>query len=872
MSASLRPPRLLTRVLERLLPREWHETWEGDLEEEYSDRAAAKGRPAAGAWLAVQIVRCIPHLILHYLYWGFVLLRNYLIITLRDIRNNSFYALIKMLGLGVGMACGILVLLFVRDELSYDRFHAQADRIFRVTQKVKTPTGENHIPYTRTDMGTMLREEYPEIRNAAQFVRRREFIVASQDVQVDATSVYADSNFLEIFSFPLLRGDPKAVLRDPNACLVTETLAKKLPGDNDPVGKIVSIYDRNRKYDLRVAGVLKDVPANAHFRFDFLGSLDHVRSRAGEDKKGIVHTYLLLDRAARPRDLESKLPNFVRSRYDEKSAARLSLHLQPITSIHLHSNLNLEMGKNSSPSASYSLGLFGLMILFVAAVNFINLSTARAALRSREVGLRKTMGATKLQLVLQFLIESLVLSLISLGIAVLLADLALPFFNSLTNKALRLTILDRPQILLGSFALAFVVALLSGFYPSLVLSACEPVDAFRGDRKKKAGAGMLVRRSLVVLQFAASLVFLIGTLTIVRQLNFIKTKDLGFRHENVISINIIRDAELSTRRDLLEREIKGVPGVEDVLLTSGTPGIDGGYPIKCVSEGASEDAPTELNMVFFSFGYFRFFGIDVLQGRDIDRNIPTDAWSSVLINESARRSLGWKEPVGKWLKNDFFVDERDRPVAAKVVGVVPDFHNGSLHEPIRPSVYTIVPGSDHLIYVRLRPERLQETLRALEAKWRTLPTHLPFAYQFIDKQMEARSYQKDIRSARVYGVASILAVVLACLGAVGQMSFAAERRKKEIGIRKVLGASRKSVLAMLTKDSAGLALVANLLAWPVAYYLMNRWLAGFAYRQGIAWELFAVSAAAILAIGVLTVSVQGLRAAGANPASIIRNE
>jgi len=872
MSDSLRPPRLLMGFLETLLPRDWQESGEGDFAEEYADRAAAKGRTAAGAWLALQIARCIPQLILHYSYWAVVMLRNYVIISLRDIRNNSFYAMIKIFGLGVGIACSLLVFLFVRDELSYDRFHSQADRIFRVAEKVKTPTGENTIPYTKAGIGTKLREDYPEVRNAVQFVRRQEFIAVDLDTRVDATSVYADPSFFEIFSFPLLRGDRATALRDPNSALLTESLAKKLVGDDDPIGKTVSAYHGNEKYDLRVAGVLKDVPANSHFRFDFVGSLDHIWRRAGEDSHGIVHTYIQLARGALSRELEAKLPNFVRGRYGEELAARLSLHIQPITSIHLHSRLSLEMGKNSSLSVSSSLGLFGLTILLVASINFINLSTARAGRRSREVGLRKTVGATKPQLVLQFLIESLVLSLISLGIAVFMAALTLPFFNPLVGKSLHLDIVGQPQILLGSFILAFVVALLSGLYPSFVIASYEPAEAFKGGIKKKSAAGSFVRRGLVILQFAASLVFIMGALTIVRQLDYVGKKDLGFRHENVISINILRDFELSARRDLLEREIRGVPGVEDAILTNGTPGINSGYPIKCISEGASEDSPTELNMVFFGFGYFRFFGIDVLQGRDIDRDIPTDAWSSILINESARRSLGWEDPVGKWLKNDFFVDEQNRPVAAKVIGVVPDFHNGSLHDPIKPSVYKIIPDSDHLIYVRLRPDSLQETLRALAAKWRTLPTRLPFAYKFVDEQMTERSYQKDIRSARVYGIASILAVVLACLGAVGQMSFAAERRKKEIGIRKVLGASTKSIFAMLTKESVGLALAANLLAWPAAYYLMNHWLAGFAYRRAIAWGLFAASTAAIMAIGVLTVSIQGLRAAGANPAPIIRNE
>jgi putative ABC transport system permease protein len=799
--------------------------------------------------------------------------RNYLLTTLRDIRRNALYASIKIFGLAIGMACAILIMLFIRDELSYDRYHTNANRIFRLTVKIQLPGREMHHIITRGETGPQLAADYPEIADIVRIDMHRWFVVEHGETRVTTDPLYADPSILNVFSFPLLRGDRKTALSEPTSVVITQGLAKRLFANADPMGQTIAIYDLNKKYDLKITGILKDIPANSHFRFEFLASLDHLRSRSPEnaDNRLTCVTYLLLKDKRDGLELQKKLPDFVRRHMGPSTPGR-TYYLQPLTSIHLGSHLELELEENSSLSVSYTLSLIAFFVLFVAGINFVNLSIARASRRGREVGMRKVVGASKSQLVRQFMSEAIVLALISLGLAVLIALLLLPSFNLLVGKHLGLGVGASLSFYAALLLLALVVGLLSGSYPAFFLSAYKPAIVLKGETPKGGSSGTLVRKGLVVTQFAVALVFIIGTLVVSRQLNYVKNKDLGVKNENVIDLPIFKDEALTKRVDLVERELGSVPGVVDITVSTGEVGFYSGWPIQCIPEGHAPDSPVMMNVLLSGNGFFKFFGVNIVQGRDFQKEIASDAASSIIINETAAKTLGWQTPVGKRISSTYFSDERDKLGVRTVIGVVHDFHNGSLHEKIMPSIYQFLPEQNNEVFIRLRPDKIPETLGALEKKWKDLPTHIPFVYHFLDNPLESGMYSQDRKFGRIFGFSSTLALFLAAIGVFGLMSFAAERRRREIGIRKVMGANRVQIVALLVKDLSVLVVIANIVAWPVGYYVSSRWLRSFAYRIGIEWWIFIASGLGILAIALLTISFQSIKAASSNPVKTLRYE
>jgi putative ABC transport system permease protein len=798
--------------------------------------------------------------------------RSYFLMAFRDIRRNALYASIKVFGLAVGMACAILIMLFIRDELSYDRYHENADRIFRLTMTRDLEGRQFRSIMSSGDTGPQLVAEYPEVLDAVRVDMHRWFVVEHGETRTTTDPVYADPSLLTTFSFPMLRGDRKTALADPTSVVITESLARRLFGRADPVGQTIAIYGLSAKYDLKITGLLKDIPANSHFRFDFVSSLEHLRSRSDEKNGRLVCvTYLLLRDKRDAAALEAKLPDFIKRHYGERAAGR-TFHLQPLTSIHLGSHLELELEENSSLSVSYTLSLIAVVILLVAGINFVNLSVARASRRGREVGMRKVVGASKPQLVGQFMSEAVLLALISLLLAVLIAFLLLPSFNSLVGKHLGLGVGANPVFYAVLILLSLVVGLLAGAYPAFVLSAYRPAVVLKGETRKGGSSGALVRKGLVVVQFSVALVFIIGTLVVSRQLRYVKNKDLGVKNENVIDLPIFKDHELTKRVDLIERELGSVPGVADITVSTGEVGFYNGWPVQCVPEGHAPDSTVGMNVLMTGNNFFKFFGVGIVQGRDFEKDIASDATSSVIINETAAKALGWQTPVGKRISSTHFSDDREKSGVRTVIGVVRDFHNGSLHEKIMPSIYQFLPEQNNDVFVRLRPSQIPETLAALERKWKDLPTHIPFAYNFLDNPLESGMYSQDRKLGRIFGFSSSLALFLAAVGIFGLMSFAAERRRREIGIRKVMGANRTQIVSLLVKDFSALVAIANVLAWPVGFCLSRRWLQSFAYRAGIVWWIFVVSGFSVLAITVLTVGFQAVKAAGSDPVKTLRYE
>ena len=801
------------------------------------------------------------------------MLKNYLTIAFRDFKRNWLYSFIKIFGLAVGMACCIVIMLFVRDELSYDRYHENSDRIFRVTSHWEMEGRQFDYATTGGDLGQKLQENFPEVKNYVRVNIHRWYVVQHGEKKLTTDPIYADPIIFDVFTFPLIRGSKENALAGPNNVVISEDLAERFFGDQDPMGKIITLYSSEDHYDMQVTGIMKNIPYNSHFRFDFLVSTEHLRFRA-KNKPGWLRnctTYLLLEESSSPVLLAEKIQNSMEKLYGRKQVVEREHRLQPLTSIHLNSDLTLEIEQNSSLTPSYFLVAVAFIILLIACINFMNLSTARSSHRYREIGMRKVIGAGRLQLIRQFLGESILLAFIALFIGVVLAASFLPLFNPLVHKHLAMHLGSNLFLYIGLVLLSIFVGILAGVYPAIFLSSFRPIEILRGEAKSGSMLGTFMRKGLVVFQFSLSLIFIMSTLVVFHQMNFIKNKDLGFAKENIISIPIFKDRNLSSRPELIIQELSQHPNIQEVIVSSGSPGFYNGYPISCIPEGGSEDNPVQLNMISVGEGYFSFFDIEFVEGRDFSKEITSDKDSAIILNETAVQSLGWDMPVGKQISSRRLVVSRDQSPSKTVIGVVKDFHNGSLHEKIKPSIYIYRTDNVEAL-IRIHPENVQDTLAFLEKKWNELPTHLLFFYRFSDTSLETQGYQDDLRIGKIFTIAAVLAVVLACLGLFGLASYTAEHRIKEIGIRKVLGASVSNIIVLMSKDFSVLVLLANLIAWPIGYYVMHRWLQDFAYRAGIAWWIFVLAAVLAFAIAVLTISFQSVRAAVRNPVNTLRYE
>ena len=875
MTVEHRPPRSLQLVLQRILPRYAGETAVGDFEEEYNCRASERGKRRADIWYSQMILKSLPFFVGDSIRWGVTMLKNYLTITWRDIKANPVFSLINIFGLAVGMACCIIILLFVHQELSFDKFHVNAPRVYRLIDTWTRGGRQTSLPMVWGRMGPAIKDEFPEVDDFARLNIYRHFVVEHAGKRLATDPAFADPHFFSVFSYQLIRGDKKTVLSNPDSVVLSETLAKKFFDKENPLGKVMSMYSLNNKYDLQVTGIMKDMPTNSHVRLDFLMPFLQFEKQFQAEKRDPSDlrcvTYLLLAANADPQALEKKLPGFLRKQFGDQFVATDVYSLQPLTAIHLGSKLAVDYAANSKISVSYLLSAVALIILFIACINYINLSTARAGRRSREVGLRKVVGANRFHIFTQFLGESLFLSFLALLVAIVLAALLIPFFNSLMNQNLHLDFKGNVDIYGLIVLLTVCVGLLSGSYPALFLSSYKPVDTLKGEIKRGSRVGSFVRSGLVIFQFAISLVFIIGTFIMLRQMNYLQSKDLGFKKDNVIQIPIFKDRNLTRKAELIKRELGQHPDVLQVIVTEGYPGDYSGYPLKCVPEGFPGDKPMDLNLIEVGNEYFNFFGIKIIQGRDFSADIKTDGESAIILNEKAARALGWQDPIGRQITGPGFESHFGRKDPLTVIGVVKDFHNGSLHEEIKPTIYKFEPNTNSEIYVRIRSDRSREAIAFLENKWKELPTNLLFEWFFLDP-MKLGSYQADRNIMRVFSFSAVLAITLACLGLFGLTLYAAERRKKEIGIRKAIGATESQIVLLLSKDFARLFLLANVIAWPIAYYIGHRWLNNFAYRIGIGPWIFILASMLTFLIAFLTIGYQSIKAASSNPAVILRHE
>jgi len=805
------------------------------------------------------------------------MLKNYLLTSWRTMIRHKGYSFINIFGLAVGMAACLLILLFVRDELSYDRFNQKADRIFRVAAHIRFGGQEGDIGSVPPPLAATFLQEFPEVEATVRFREQGNFIVRHGDRSfTESRLVFADGSFFQVFTMPLRRGNPQTALAEPRTIVLSETAARKYFGAVDPLGRLLRLDNRD---DYRVMGVFRDIPPRSHFQFDMIASLDSLEeSHQLRWDYNNFFTYLLLRPGNDAAALQAKLPAFIRKHVgpwirqvtghslDElfASGVRVEYYLQPLTDIHLHSQLKSEIDVNGDIRIVYIFSAIALLILTIAAINFINLATARSAGRAREAGVRKVLGSVRGQLVLQYLTDSLLLAVLAMWLALLLATLALPFFNQLTEKHLHLGGADFVFTAVVALLMVLLVGLLAGSYPAWRLSAARPVEVLKGRLAAGVRGGRL-RGALVVFQFAVSIALVVATLVVSRQLGYIQKKNLGFDREQVL---ILDNAYLlGDRADALKNEMLRTSGVRYATVSGFLPVPASRNDIAVVPKGRSLDASTVLAQQWaVDADYIKTMGMKIAAGRDFAKDSPADN-TAVIINQAAARQFGWQEPLGQQIS---FPRDANSTTHLTVIGVVEDFHFDSLRSPIAP--LTLFIGKDRgNIAFRLQSVNVAGVLGDLKRCWHRLAPSQPFEYSFLDQRFAAQ-YRAEQRLGTIFSVFSGLAIFVACLGLLALASFMAERRTKEIGIRKVLGASVSEMVVLLSSEFVKWVAIAALVAWPLAYYAMNRWLQGFAYRTDIGIGLFVLSSLLTLLIAILTVSFQSFRAARANPVDCLRYE
>ena len=799
------------------------------------------------------------------------MLKNYLKIALRNLARHKGYAFINLMGLAVGIAASVLVMLYVVDELGYDRFHENADRIHRITADWSNK-GDSKIHQLGTPwiLAKTIRDKYPQVEALTQITGPLgDVVLRKGDLALKETEVFAaDASFFDVFSFPLVKGDPRTALRDPNAIVLSESLAAKVFGTDDPLEKTIEVQVIGRRTPQRVTGVMRDVPRNSHFRFEMLVSLATIYPTPSTGWTNNNHiTYLLLAKGVTRAQMEEKLVEIDRVDFEGgREHIPWIWTLEPITRIHLHSDLVTGNQPNGSIAYVRLFTLVAVLILVIAGINFVNLATARSARRAREVGIRKVVGSLRSQLVGQFLGESVLLSLVSLVLAVGLIQALLPAYRHLTGRPLALPYFASPWVIPGLVGLALAVGVLAGLYPAFFLSSTKQAEVLKGSRFGGRNRGaMALRNGLVVFQFAMSVLLIIGSLVIGRQLDFIKNQRLGFDKDNVVAVH--NADNLGPGLDAFRERLKRHSDILGVTAVSSLPGW--GTPNWGIGvEGVQTERPLNMNFLTCDQDFAEVLSIRMSEGRFMSREHPSDV-DAVVINGKAKAYFGVPDPVGKklriwWTRKDLVI-----------VGVIDDFHFESLHRDVRPMGYLLPEAVNSTrkpyLLVKVRSARTTEVLAHIGKAWTSLAAGLPFEFTFLDDRIDGL-YQNDNRAGRIVSVFSVLAIFVSCLGLFGLAAYVTEQRTKEVGVRKILGARLSSILWLHTGPFIKWVVVANLIAWPAGFWLMGRWLRGFALRTSLDAGIFLLSGLAALAIAVLTVSFQVLRAARANPADALRYE
>lgn len=879
----LKPPKWVIRFLDVFCKEEHSEMLKGDLYELYADRYQKKGKWYAKllVWFdAFDLLR--PFLLKKNSITHnntIAMFKNFLKIAYRNFMRQRVYSLINTAGLAIGVACFLLIFLYIHDELGYDRFHAKSDRTYRILEHFESDGVGEHSASQPFPVGPSLINDYPgQIDHMTRLFDFQSPFLALANRKLDRSFnepnvFFVDSTFFDVFDFEMIVGDKRTALDEPNSILITETMAKKYFSEENPLGQNLEFQgERN----LVVKGILADAPHNAHFQFDFLVSFSTLRAHYKERNQertmngwywNPCWTYLVLNENTDPKTLSDMLPDFVQKYFQEGIRDDITMELQPLTDIHLKSKLDYEIQANSNESNIYVFSAVAVFVLLIAVINFINLSTARATKRAKEVGIRKALGSLKKQLIYQFIFESILQTILALIIAVMGIVFILPSFNALTEKSITLMTFWSPVYLSAVAGLTLFVGLVAGFYPAFVLSSFKTTEVIKGG--KLNNHGMNFRKVLVILQFSISMVLIVGTIVAIRQLQFLQDDDLGFNKEAVIMVPVIgtpiaNHYESMKSEMLTNSAIKSVTALEEVLGAKH-------QVMNYTFEGIEKSKP--YPRLFMRHDFLKTFDIPLLAGRTYDESHVTDDSLALVVNETMIKQLGYGTPeaaIGKGV-------ELMRRRKGKIIGVVEDFNFTSKHHPMSPIALDLwtQPFTFNLFMkymaVKVDANNLQESIAIVESNWQKFIPSRPFEYFFLEDRLN-ESYKAESKLSMITTVFSGLAILVACLGLFGLATFTMEQRTKEIGIRKVLGIQTKDIVLLLSKDFMVLVVISFVIAAPIAYLMIDWWLASFAYRIDLMLWPFAVAGLATFLVAMITVGAHSLKAATINPVKTLKYE
>ena len=810
--------------------------------------------------------------------------KNYFKIAWRNLVKNKTFSFINIIGLASGLACFILIALYVADELSYDRFNEKADRIYRINSDIVFGGNKLHLAVASDPMGATLKKDYPQVEEYVRFFSSSgsKLVKKGNEYIRENNVAHADSTLFYVFTLPVIAGDVKTALNEPNTVVISESVANKYFSTTDAVGKNIETND-NGSTLYKVTAVMKDIPHNSHFNFDMIFSMDNVEYQWGNFLSHNHQTYLLLRSGTDYKEFEKNFKQFI-NKYVipqaaqfmeiksmdefEKAGNKLEYSLMPLTNIHLRSDRVAEMSINGNIQYVYIFSAVALFVLVLACINFMNLSTARSASRAKEVGIRKVVGSEKKLLIRQFLTESILTTVISTVLAIGIAWLCLSWFNNLSAKELHISDLLQPKYLAFLIALPLIVGLLAGTYPAFVLSSFNPIVVLKG----KLSGGLkrsTLRNVLVVGQFTASIFLIASTIIVFRQLNYIQTKKLGFSKDQMLIIN--GTGALGNNRDAFKNEVSKFTGVKGATYAGYLPVAGSSRNDVSFSTEAAMTSTNSVNMQIWNIdhNYIPLMEMEIVKGRNFSKEFGTDS-NATIINETAARLLGWDEPVGKKLYTYFQDGGGNTLISREVIGVVKNFHFESMKENIGPLSFRLADNYWATAF-KVNTADIKQLISNIESKWKIMAPGMPFSYQFMDESFD-NMYRVEQRTGKLGLTLAVIAILIACLGLFGLVTYTAEQRIKEIGVRKVLGATINNIITMLSKDFMILVLIASALAIPLAWWAMNRWLQDFAYRINIGWWIFIAAGAIAFLIAFITVSSQAIKAALANPVKSLRTE
>jgi putative ABC transport system permease protein len=844
----------------------------GDVEEIYDGLHQSQGYLKAYLWYWKQTFFALPLYFSNSIGWHSIMFKNYLKITFRNLVRQKMYSLISIIGLSVGITCSLLIMIYINQELNYDQFHEKANRIYRLGVETRRPKSHTSTVVTPFPVAPAFKMDYPEIESITRiYFAPKDLIQYREKKFIEEKVIFAEPDFFRMFSFPLIKGKAADLLKNPNDIVLTTQVAKKYFAGIDPIGKVITYKN---KYNFTVVGVMENVPVNSHFHFDFVASFSSLNKEMlgfSLDQWGLfthLYTYVLLPEQLNVGDFSKKIKSFIKRYYQKPNETR-ELFMQSLTSIHLYSHMGSEIEKPNSRSNLIILFIIAVLILIIACINYVNLAVAFSSKRAKEVGIRKVLGANRFKLMSQFMGESLLLTFLAMILSLILVEMLLPVFSSIIGRQVEFIYAKDLMFFTTVFLLTIIIGVLSSMYPALILSNFKPIKILKGltDSPKSTPLQVFSRQGLIAIQFAISILLIIGTLIVNKQLGFLRTTNLGFEKEQIIVLPFLTDLEIKKLK-IMQTEIASNHNIVDSSTCLLPPISKDSLSTSVFPEGRKAGPKFYSNINSVDDNFVNLCNLKIIAGRNFPREIKSDYSTAFLLNQTILHKLGYSSPEAA-LGKKLLIGAND--IEGTIIGIINDFHITSLHDKIEPLILLYYPDWIGRLLIKIRADNISQTLSFLERTWQKHIPDYPFRFSFLDEDIN-RLYLAEKQTFEIVGTFSAIAIIIACLGLFGLATFTAQKRTKEIGIRKVLGASPLKIVFLLFKQFTKWVLIANLIAWPVGYFVMYNWLQSFAYRIDMGIFPFIQAAVLVFIIALFTVSFQALRSSFTNPVNTLKYE